>query len=424
MTLPVLKITKNWFTGTTVIEGDWDNIRNPLLSWASKINLAFNQVSVDAFGSTYNINNSGTPELPVSLQDQINAIVSGGAAIIGTANPTWTIHFGFAERAILDTTGLTGARTFTFPDVSNLLVGATAVQNISGKTFTDTIVWNSGTAFTGTLDHNNTANRVYTFPDISGTVALATAPIFLTNVDVYNGFDFRAFSDTGITQTAGIDGATGNAFFNGDISWLSATAFAATLDHANTAIRTYTFPDASGNVPSLPTAATSETGTGAIVRANAPTFAGNVNMGSHLITNVTNPVSPQDAATRNYVDSGFPSNATYNAHTHPIAARMNRGSGTLTLSRTGGVDPDTVTGTITLVVTGFAASDFIHPSVGSVTAFTCTQNSDHPEYNHFQITYVSGVFAAGNWTFTWNCELGGLSDNDQSATFQIGRAHV
>lgn len=39
-----------------------------------------------------------------------------------------------------------------------------------------------------------------------------------TNVDVYNGFDFRAFSDAGITQTAGIDGATGNAFFLGKVA--------------------------------------------------------------------------------------------------------------------------------------------------------------------------------------------------------------
>ena len=53
----------------------------------------------------------------------------------------------------------------------------------------------------------------------------------------------------------------------GDYQWNSGTSFTGLLAHANTVNRTYTFSDGSGNVPSLPTAATTETGTGAIVRA-------------------------------------------------------------------------------------------------------------------------------------------------------------
>lgn len=81
MTLPSLSISKNWFTATTVREANWDNIRTPLLDWGAKVNLAFNQIVVDAFGSTYTIDNDGIPNLATSLQDQINAIIAGSATI-------------------------------------------------------------------------------------------------------------------------------------------------------------------------------------------------------------------------------------------------------------------------------------------------------------------------------------------------------
>lgn len=81
MTLPSLIISKNWFTATTVREANWDNIRTPLLDWAAKVNLAFNQIVVDAFGSNYTIDNDGIPNLATSLQDQINAIIAGSATI-------------------------------------------------------------------------------------------------------------------------------------------------------------------------------------------------------------------------------------------------------------------------------------------------------------------------------------------------------
>lgn len=77
MALPPLSITKNWFTSTVVREVNWDNIRTPLLDWAARINLAFGQTTVDAFGSSYTINSTGIPALAVSLQDQINAIIGG-----------------------------------------------------------------------------------------------------------------------------------------------------------------------------------------------------------------------------------------------------------------------------------------------------------------------------------------------------------
>jgi hypothetical protein len=62
---------------------------------------------------------------------------------------------------------------------ASVIMGTALVQNVSGKTFLDNLVFRSGTAFTGTFDHNNTANRVYTLPDVAGTFILSStiAPI-------------------------------------------------------------------------------------------------------------------------------------------------------------------------------------------------------------------------------------------------------
>ena len=158
MPLPLLNINKNWFTATTVQEGNWDNIRTPLLDWASKVNLAFQQITLDTFGS-YNINNTGAPTLSQNLRDQINAIVGGSALITGTSNATFTIHQGSAGNAILSTTGLTGARTFTFPDASDVLLGRDAVQTITNKTLNSPILTTPTIAsfVNATHDHQSAA---------------------------------------------------------------------------------------------------------------------------------------------------------------------------------------------------------------------------------------------------------------------------
>lgn len=80
-------------------------------------------------------------------------------------------------------------------------------------------------------------------------------------------------SPTGTDARLSVD-ANEDLFFEdgNDIAWESGTAFKGILGHANTANRTYTFPDADGNVPALPTAATTETGTGAVVRQTSPSL--------------------------------------------------------------------------------------------------------------------------------------------------------
>jgi len=163
MALPILVISKNWFTGTTVQETNWDRIRTPLLDWAARINLAFQQVTLDAFGS-YSISNTGAPSLSVSLQDQITSIVSGTSSVLGTAGNTWTVHLGSAGNAILSATGLTGSRTFTFPDATDVLAGTTAVQTLTGKTLTTPTI-------------ASFVNSTHNHQDAAGGGSLATSAI-------------------------------------------------------------------------------------------------------------------------------------------------------------------------------------------------------------------------------------------------------
>lgn len=259
MPLPTLRINKNWFTDTTVIEGNWDNIRNPLLAWANRINLAFNQISVDAFGSSYSINNSGIPSLGTSLQDQITSIISGGSSITGTTNATWTIHLGSAGRAILDTAGLSGARTFTFPDASTQVVGTDTVQTLTNKTLSGTVagtptfsgsvtfsslsIFNGGFRGSGNFDMwlggnirgYSDAGTTQTF-DLNATAGSITTFAGSGGFSAQNGGDFRTTSDAGVTQTFRVDGATGDIYSTplttGSILFAAASGLI-TQDNAN-----------------------------------------------------------------------------------------------------------------------------------------------------------------------------------------------
>lgn len=116
---------------------------------------------------------------------------------------------------------------------------------------------------------------------LNGTTADANQVMALFNEIYSNITDVNIASGAGITFSK-LDPATvasvstvqtlSNKTFSDNIVWKSGTAFTGTLDHINTAARVYSFPDSTGNVPSLPTTATTETGSGAIVRAISPTL--------------------------------------------------------------------------------------------------------------------------------------------------------
>jgi len=325
--VPVLLINKNWFTNTTVVEGNWDNIRGPLLIWANNMSLDLKQLTTDIFGAGYSFNETGNPSLSTSFYEQftdlvvvVDAIISGGVPILGTTNATWSINIDdAAQRLILSSSGLTGSRTILFPDSNTTVLGNNTTQNVSGKTFTDNLVFLSGTLFQGIFDHANTADRTYTLPDASGTLLLSGVP-FSGNVDILNGFDLRLYSDAGVTLTASIDGATGDFNTNGSITFKSATAFDGLFDHANTVNRTYTFPDVTGNVPVLPTAATTETGTGAIVRDTSPSIT-TPTLGTPVIANFTSATHPHlDAAGGGTLDAAAIASGTFDIARIPVSS--------------------------------------------------------------------------------------------------------
>ncbi len=92
-------------------------------------------------------------------------------------NKFWDVDYGAGEtfvfRAVNDAYSAAGTifqveRTGTTVD-SFEIMGSLRVDNPSGD-----VSWKSGTAFDGTFAHANTANRTYTFPDATGTLALLT----------------------------------------------------------------------------------------------------------------------------------------------------------------------------------------------------------------------------------------------------------
>lgn len=64
----------------------------------------------------------------------------------------------------------------------------------------------------------------------------------------------------------------GDLSIPGDYRWKSGTGFFGAIVHAISAARTWTFPNVSGHVPALPTAATTETGSDEVVRKTSPTI--------------------------------------------------------------------------------------------------------------------------------------------------------
>jgi len=165
------QIPKEYQNGNVLFEQNLDAWRESVEDYFAIINLNLTQLRKDAFLANYDFDNDGNANLPKNLQQQINDLTSGSTPIGGTTSDTWTINSD-GNSAILSSAGLTAVRTYTFPDVSGVLVTAAGSQTLSNKTFSDNLVWLSGLAFSGTLDHSNTANRVYTFPDVSGEIMI------------------------------------------------------------------------------------------------------------------------------------------------------------------------------------------------------------------------------------------------------------
>lgn len=97
----------------------------------------------------------------------------------------------------------------------------------------------------------------------------------ITNINIAAGagITFTKMDPLTVCGVSAVQSISNKTFLD-NINFQSGTGFNGVLTHANTNNRTYIYPDSSGNVPSLPTAASTETGNGAIVRQNNPTING------------------------------------------------------------------------------------------------------------------------------------------------------
>lgn len=157
------------------------------------------------------------------------------------------------------------------------------------------------------------------------------------------------------------EGQVGTALTSWKISRLAANDFSITHS-ALSADRTGTFPDASGNIPLLPTSATTETGTGAIVRQNNPTING---------------LSLSDF--------------TLSQHTHLNAA----GGGTLS----GNAITTTITGTGNVVKSispTISSASILSPVINNPQITGTPQIIDFTDMNHTHESVAQGGTLSGN----------------------------
>ena len=79
-------------------------------------------------------------------------------------------------------------------------------QTISGKTFSDNLVFRSGTGFTATFDHAATANRTITLPDLNGTLAYLDNAQTFTGTKTFTNFPLFSAATAGRVPFFGTSG--------------------------------------------------------------------------------------------------------------------------------------------------------------------------------------------------------------------------
>src|SRR5438105_10385824 len=169
--------------------------------------------------------------------------------------PSTQLQIGTSNPVIFSNSGLTASRTFTFPDLTDTLVSLTATQSLTNKTLTDASnTINATTAASPFAIGTNlslsasglTGVRTYTFPDSTDTVVTLAATQTLTG---------KTLSAPTLSGTVAGTPTIASAW-----TWSTAQTFPSPLTVGTnlvlsqtglTGVRTFTFPDSTDTVVTL-----------------------------------------------------------------------------------------------------------------------------------------------------------------------------
>ena len=151
MTIQSLTISRNWFTGQTVVENCWDSIRSPLIPWSASLVNDVNQIRKDCFGSTYTCDNDGAANLAAPLRDWVTGasnldwIFSAGKSTTFLGTVTLPSSVSWAQTTANVTFSITDPAagfTLTFPDAggADSVVYADLAQALTNKTLTSPVI--------------------------------------------------------------------------------------------------------------------------------------------------------------------------------------------------------------------------------------------------------------------------------------------
>ena len=209
MAFQQLDILKNWFTGTTVREINWDNLKEPLDLWTVDLIDDLNQMRIDILGASYSVDNNGIANLasPIRVWDTgvsgLDWIFTGTVTLPTTTtlvSPTitGTVSWGTTTAGITWQSQRTNANQGT----GYLLQ---ALNNADADTTLLTITSGFATN-TMTFANSTQAGMNLTSPAMTGTLDLSagTVDVTLNNAADALNFDSNTLSIDASNNRVGV----------------------------------------------------------------------------------------------------------------------------------------------------------------------------------------------------------------------------